>query len=742
MMRKIPLVIVLFALCLLSACARQSTGPRDTPWIRSVAAVEPVSVSEFMRLSSEEKALRRSTADKGLRTLRLWNHKRYEGAFLDFEMDSSPRNLLRITRYKRDGIEFDETVRTCRRAAEIDPTHTRVWYELGRIGTDTGDWPQAMIDLETAWDALPRDQRAKASPMLEQLIVVAGAWLCCDIGLWDEGLAWLDRYHGTWGVDQKQEQMLVQGLLQAGAGLFTEAYLTSLHLPPLRVRHASMVSSGMGSKRQAGYGTRWIQAMNWHHQGEHKLALHALGTPASAKVHIPHMSRYWTDVGMLFEKDDRIAEARFDYALTLLGRAPMLYYLPIEAYSVPPVMFDEPDVTIPFMTIHQDRFVAGALFAFACQVMADCSAAEDDSVRMRRGARALDAFTICMRRGDRPELSRALRGRTRFYMGQGDSALMDLRAGYAALKTRGRIDAVTGTVIGTILMQTNDPSGALTFLAEATEADPGLAVAWRTYGVTLARVNRHDEADAAMNTAIDLNPYAISGWYNRGLHHVNLKRFAEARQDLLIATRIAPDNPQIHQLLATLERRWEEATDEAQLAVANARADSVQTALASGDALSAGQGDDLAYLGGRRVLDLSDIDFAARADSLTAAYDRSPSPETREALATALLRAGRAEQTIDLLAPLWPRDLSAVERLLVLQADRDLGRSARAVRMAVDPDLDDARDETMEFWTLIALICIDTGDRDNGLLALDRAIVHAPANSALTSFRRMITADE
>jgi len=739
-MRKIPLVIALFALCLLSACAQQSSRPRDTPWIRSVAALAPVSVSDFMRLSTEEKAYRRTTADTGLRTLRLWNHKRYEGAFLDFEMDSSPRDLLRITRYKREGIEFDATVRTCRRVTEIDPTHTRVWYELGRIGTKTGDWPRAASDLETAWQALPRDPRAKADPSLEQQLVVAGAWLCCDMGLWTDGLAWLDRYHGTWGVDQKQEQMLVRGLLQAGAGLFTESYLTSLHLPPLRYRHVSMVAGGLG-KRQAGYGTRWIQAMNWHHQGEHKLALHALGTPASSQVHIPHMSRYWTDVAMLFEKNDSIAEARFDYALTLLGRAPLLYYLPIEAYSFPPVMFDEPDVTIPFMTIHQDRFVAGALFAFACQVMADCSAAEDDTVRMRRGARAVEAFTICMRRGDRPELSQALRGRTRFYMGQGESALTDLRAGHEALRAQGRVDAVTSTVIGTILMQANDPSGALTYLTEAIETDPGLAVAWRTYGVTLARVNRHDEADAAMDKAIDLNPYAISGWYNRGLHHINLKRFAEARQDLLIAIRIAPDNPQIHQLLATLERRWEQASDEAQLAVANARADSVQSELATGGALSMGEGDDLSFVGGRRALDLSDIDFAARADSLTKAHDRSPSPETREALATALLRAGRAEQTIDLLGPLWPSDLSDIERLLVLQADRDLGRSERAVRMAAGPVADDLMSESMEFWTLIALICIDTGDRDNGLLALERAIVLAPVNTALTSFRRMITTD-
>lgn len=740
-MRKIPLVIVLFALCQLCACAPQSTRPKDTPWIRSVVALESMSVSEFMRLPTEEKAYRRTTAETGLQTLRLWNHKRYEGAFLNFEMDSSPRDLLKITRHKRDGIEFDASVRTCRRATEIDPTHTRVWYELGRIGTSTGDWPQAMIDLEAAWVALPRDPRAKADPTLGQLLVVAGAWLCYDMGLWDEGLAWLDRHHGNWSVDQKQEQLLVQGLLQAGAGLFTESYLTSLHLPPLRYRDVNSVTWGLG-KRQAGYGTRWIQAMNWHHQGEHKLALHALGTPASSQVHIPHMSRYWTDVGMLFEKDDRITEARFDYALTLLGRAPMLYYLPIEAYSFPPVMFDEPDVAIPFMTIHQDRFVAGSLFAFACQVMADCSAAEDDALRMRRGARAVEAFTICMRRGDRPDLSQALRGRTRFYMGQGETALTDLRAGHEALQVQGLVDAVTSTVIGTILMQSNDPSGALTYLTEAIETAPELAVAWRTYGVTLASVNRHDEADVAMDKAIDLNPYAISGWYNRGLHHINLKRFAAARQDLLIATRIEPDNPQIHQLLATLERRREEASDETQLAEANARADSVQSALASGGALAVGEGDDLAFVGGRRALDLSEIDFATRADSLTGAYDRSPSPETREALAVALLRAGRAEQTIALLAPQWPSDLSAAERLLVLQADRDLGRANRALRLAAGPVPNDLRFETMEFWTLVALICIDTGDRDSGLLALERAIVLAPANTALTSFRRMITADD
>ncbi len=740
-MRAIISASILLALCVLTACDHQSRRPVDSRWTAEARGLPVVTVSEFMRLSAMEKERRRATADQGLKTLRLWSHKNYAGAELDFEMDTSPRDLLTITRYKKDGVEFDETVRTCRRAVEIDPSYTRVWYELGRIGIETGDWSQAMSDLDTAWEALPRDARTRADPYLIQHIILAGAWLRHDMGLWEDGLAWLDRHQGAWGVDESQEAMLAKGLLQAGAGQFTEAYITSLRLPPFRVRYVGAYATGQ-SKRQAGYGARWIQAMCWFHKGQRDLARHALGTPASSRIHIPQMTRYWTDVALLFETHGEIYEARFDYALTLLGRVPMLYYMPIEAYSFPPVMFDEPDVTLPFMTIAKDKFVAGSLFSYACQVMADCSGEADSALRMRRGSKAIEAFSICMRRGNRPVIAQALRGRTRFYMGQGEAALPDLLAGHRAMKEQGRVDPITSTVIGTLYMQTNDPADALPYLDEALEVDPKLAVAWRTYGVTLARVNRHAEADAAMDRAIDLNPYAVSGWYNRGLHHINLKRFAQAQEDLLIAGRIEPDNAQIKQLMTTLDRRWDQADDERILAAAIAKADSVQAELSAGDALPSGAGDDLAFVGGRRLLDLAEVDFEARADSLSKAYERSPDPATRETLAEALLRAGQVEQTLDLLGPYWLKNLSPVERMLVLQADRDLGRLDRARRLTAGLSDGDVPVSDMDFWTIVALICIDGGDRGNGLRALDCAIGLAPANSALTSFRRMLVVTE
>ncbi len=738
-MRALPPLLAACALVLLCSCAGQAPRPQDHPWLTDTAQIPPIELTDFMRLPAADQSHRRDLAEAGLNTLRLWNPERYAGMRLDFQMDVSARDMLSITRWKKPGPEFDETVRVCRRAVELDPTHSEVWLELGRIGTVSGDWLRAAADLDTAWDALSRDPRTRGNVALEQRVILAGAWLCHDRGLWEEGLAWLSRRAGAWDSGLHQEQMLVRGLLQAGAGLFTEAYHTSLRLPPLRYRDTGMFTVGL-SRQQQGYGMRWIQAMNWHHQGEPALALHALGTPASTKIHIPHMNRYWTDAALLFAHDGDVPAIRLASALSLLGRAPMLYYMPVEGFSFPPVLFDQPDVTVPFMTIEHDRFVAGALFSYACQVMADCSAAEDDSVRLRRGERALEAFSICLRRGDRPALARALRGRTRFYMGQGDAALPDLRTAHAALALEGRIDPVTSTVIGTLLMQGNSPAEAVRYLGEAVEADPELAVAWRTYGVTLARLNRHAEADAAMDRAVDLNPYAVGGWYNRGLHHLNLERFAAAQEDLLIAERIEPDNTQIKQLLATLSRRWEEADDAERLAAAGARADSVQAALAAGDALGADPRDELSVLDGRRLYDLADADFAARADSLAAAYVETAEsdPVLRARLAAALLRADRAEETLELLAPLWPDDLGPAERLLVLQADRDLGRPQRARILAESLPDDAPRVPEMEFWTLAALICIDHGDRALGLKALDRAIALAPANTALTSFRRMI----
>lgn len=138
-MRFIPFGLALFVLLLLGACAQHPPRPIDDPWLAATAGIDPVEVSEFMRLPAPEKARRRTLAEEGLQALRLWNPRRYEGMMLDFEMDTSPTDLLTITRRKRDGADFDDAMRICRRAAEIDPTHARVRYELGRIGAETGD---------------------------------------------------------------------------------------------------------------------------------------------------------------------------------------------------------------------------------------------------------------------------------------------------------------------------------------------------------------------------------------------------------------------------------------------------------------------------------------------------------------------------------------------------------------------------------------------------------------------------
>ncbi|MBU1072825.1 hypothetical protein KKG45_06230, partial [bacterium] len=191
-----------------------------------------------------------------------------------------------------------------------------------------------------------------------------------------------------------------------------------------------------------------------------------------------------------------------------------------------------------------------------------------------------------MRRRDRPGPAQALRGRTRFYMGAGGEALPDLLESRRALAAGGRVDPVTSTVIGTVYMNQDRAAIALDYLGEAVAADPELAVAWRTFGVALAKVNRHAEADTAMDRAVELDPYAASGWYNRGLHHINRKRFEPAREDLLVAAGFAPDNPQIGQLIGHLERDWELADDPDLLAAAEARADSVRADLASGEWLA------------------------------------------------------------------------------------------------------------------------------------------------------------
>ena len=69
-------------------------------------------------------------------------------------------------------------------------------------------------------------------------------------------------------------------------------------------------------------------------------------------------------------------------------------------------------------------------------------------------------------------------------------------------------------------------------LEEAVQEDPTSAVGWRSLGVVYTSLGLQGKALAAMDTALDLQPYSVSGLYNRGLYNYQGRDYLAATTDL------------------------------------------------------------------------------------------------------------------------------------------------------------------------------------------------------------------
>ncbi len=81
---------------------------------------------------------------------------------------------------------------------------------------------------------------------------------------------------------------------------------------------------------------------------------------------------------------------------------------------------------------------------------------------------------------------------------------------------------------------------ALPAIDEALEQKPNSFKLWRTKGVALGNLERHDEALACFERATELNPRFFSAWYHRGVACTVLKRYDDAILNYEEAHRLNP----------------------------------------------------------------------------------------------------------------------------------------------------------------------------------------------------------
>jgi tetratricopeptide (TPR) repeat protein len=121
-------------------------------------------------------------------------------------------------------------------------------------------------------------------------------------------------------------------------------------------------------------------------------------------------------------------------------------------------------------------------------------------------------------------------------------------------------------------------------------------------------------------------------------------------------------------------------------------------------------------------------DYAGAAPPLEKLYSLQPEPSLRHNLALASLRSGQPGRVRELLAPGWPGDLAAEDRILLLEADRMLHDSGRAVQLAALAAAPEPVSRDPVLWGLAALMCLESGDLEPGLAAADVAIALDPGN--------------
>jgi tetratricopeptide (TPR) repeat protein len=80
--------------------------------------------------------------------------------------------------------------------------------------------------------------------------------------------------------------------------------------------------------------------------------------------------------------------------------------------------------------------------------------------------------------------------------------------------------------------QPGNLDAALGLFDSSLTYNPENAKAWHGYGATLARMNRHEEAQKAFDEALRLKPDYVSAWWHRGCDNSVAGRADTALSDL------------------------------------------------------------------------------------------------------------------------------------------------------------------------------------------------------------------
>jgi tetratricopeptide (TPR) repeat protein len=572
-------------------------------------------------------------------------------------------------------------------AVKLDPSRADLWYALGDVWSAAGDKHRARHCLRTAWRVCDRAaERQEELPALRRCIAIEAAWIERDDGCWDEGLAWLDSAASHLQADDA-EAVLLRGLLLAGRGDLEEAMRLSYGLPEITV---PMVGFGKGGLERAPSGRliNWLQAEVWMRRGRPDLAEHVLDDPLSVR-NAPLSYRYWQDIGLYAEL---IGDSRAnEYYVKSYMRRPYRTAGAALPLHCEPVIRGQPWRYALFYRRHSGTHAGGSLFAHAASLVMAAQNAEEQRRADVLYQQALDALSVCVRRGVYRDEAAALRGELRFSCGYYNLAEVDLAFARRQFAAKGDIEPTTSYMLGMIALGRERYDEAETLLAEAVAVDSSLSGAWNSLAVVRLQLGHTEEARQALDRAVAADSCNVHVLYNRGLFRCQIGDLSGGLEDLDKAARLEPRNLEVGRLIQLIKvaRREGRAFLPIQTTIDRPRPLALDLQIHPGSELAPQTMTDgeprlqhLMVLFGDRLAEstrhiLNDGFTASELARLQADYHAEPSPINRKTWAFGLVWLDQWQEAHRLLVPQWGGDLDADEVLLLLWLDRRLGESAR-----------------------------------------------------------------
>ncbi len=700
----------------------------------------PVSLTEYRSLPRDTQNSRRLAAEKALydamafHRIMIWSWEIW--------VRGAPAQVAKEAWYYKYGI-VTPAISNLEKAAGIDPSNPFTWQHLAFFTGLVGNSHRQLQALNNGLDALDDYEGRNRSLSSEQYddlhlmrlrMILDRGWTRRNKAQFDDSQKDVERALSLMANDEvkthdlAREALVLQALLLVDQGHYYAARQKANQFEKWNVP----VISSFGETRiklkynyhhvDSDFCKQWVWDMSHMKLGNKARALRPPGYRAKFLEYPAHLGfRFWQDMGRIREHFGEREKAWVFYFEGFLCR-PFLSFYPTEiTMGYTPVFGQKETGNAHFIAYHQ-FFLGGSEFAYAANRVAGMERAFGPVQRTRLGAEAIEALTVCIKKGIRPLSALALRGYAQDILNNSELAELDLHEADRLFTAAGRENPTVIRQLATLHFNRLDYQGSHELLIRYLALKPNDSATWRFNGVVLALMERYDEGLQSLDTALNMDPESTSGLYNHALVQLHLGKVAEAQNDLQQAHELSPENSEVNRLaqlirddpLTTVE--FEHKPQKLVITPLNS----------SGIPL------------GKPATGLDANQLLALIENQKAEYDQTPSKESRLVLAYSLIEARQWEEVQILITPFWPDRISLEESLILLQADRSLGQSMRAKELALSLEMDSVFIADPRLWTLVAVTCHESGDRESGNIALAQALELDPKNRALLVMQQQL----